>query len=349
MDTKYYDFKNKIEDEKITEIIKAFKDGEIIAFPTETVYGLGADINNDKAIRNIFKAKNRPVDNPLIAHIGNIDNLEKLVDSVPKKAKMLMDKFWPGPLTIVLKKKDSISSVATGGLNTIGIRMPNHIITEIILSKDLTIVAPSANISGSPSPTSFSHVKNDLDRLIYGIINGGECLEGIESTILEITDDKPVVLRPGTITIEELREVIGEVDLDSSLLGKSVDKPKAPGMKYRHYAPKGEVYIIQERENIEALNKKIAEEGMDKKNTAIVSFEENLNHYSTIRGVKNISLGSRNDLKEGISYLYSILRDCDSLNIENIFIEKTEENNLGFAYMNRVKKAANNNFLRGVR
>lgn len=347
MKTKYYDFQEKIDEEQLDEIIKAYKDGEVIAFPTETVYGLGANIYNDEAIEKIYIAKNRPADNPLIAHIGYMEQLSKLVEKVPLKAKKLIEAFWPGPLTIIFKKNKEISMVATAGLDTIGVRMPDHPVIESILVKgDLVLVAPSANISGSPSPTTMKHVADDLDGLVYGIIDGGNCDEGIESTIIDMSGDIPVILRPGTITKEDLEEEIGHVEIDESLLGISIKVAKAPGMKYKHYAPKAKVYILEINGNTDLINKKIISMKLDFKKCAIIYFEENFKHYNNIDIANKISLGSLLDLRTGIRNLFRILRDCDILGVEHIFIEDFKEEGLGFSYMNRLKKAANNNYLK---
>lgn len=347
MKTKYYDFQEKIDEEQLDEIIKAYKDGEVIAFPTETVYGLGANIYNDEAIEKIYIAKNRPADNPLIAHIGYMEQLSKLVEKVPLKARKLIEAFWPGPLTIIFKKNKEISMVATAGLDTIGVRMPDHPVIESILVKgDLVLVAPSANISGSPSPTTMKHVADDLDGLVYGIIDGGNCDEGIESTIIDMSGDIPVILRPGTITKEDLEEEIGHVEIDESLLGISIKVAKAPGMKYKHYAPKAKVYILENNGNTDLINKKIISMKLDFKKCAIIYFEENFKHYNNIDIANKISLGSLLDLRTGIRNLFRILRDCDILGVEHIFIEDFKEEGLGFSYMNRLKKAANNNYLK---
>lgn len=347
MKTKYYDFQEKIDEEQLDEIIKAYKEGEVIAFPTETVYGLGANIYNDEAIEKIYIAKNRPADNPLIAHIGYMEQLSKLVEKVPLKAKKLIEAFWPGPLTIIFKKNKEISMVATAGLDTIGVRMPDHPVIESILVKgDLVLVAPSANISGSPSPTTMKHVADDLDGLVYGIIDGGNCDEGIESTIIDMSGDIPVILRPGTITKEDLEEEIGHVEIDESLLGISIKVAKAPGMKYKHYAPKAKVYILENNGNTDLINKKIISMKLDFKKCAIIYFEENFKHYNNIDIANKISLGSLLDLRTGIRNLFRILRDCDILGVEHIFIEDFKEEGLGFSYMNRLKKAANNNYLK---
>ncbi|MDD2370916.1 MAG: L-threonylcarbamoyladenylate synthase [Firmicutes bacterium] len=347
MKTKYYDFSEIISEADLDDIITAYKRGEVIAFPTETVYGLGADINNDEAILKIYKAKNRPSDNPLIAHIGSIDQLEGLVKVVPEKAKLLIDAFWPGPLTIIFNKNNNISNVATAGLPSIGIRMPDHPVIESILVKgDLVLVAPSANISGSPSPTTMKHVSNDLDGLIYGIIDGGNCEEGIESTIIDLTSEVPTILRPGTITKEDIEEAIGKIEFDESLIGTAVVIAKAPGMKYKHYAPEAKVYIIDNCNNIELILLEINKEKMNIKKCALICFDENNINYDTIGTPNKFSLGSQSDLKYAIRNLYRILRDCDILGIENIFIEGYKEVGLGFSYMNRLRKAANGNFLK---
>lgn len=347
MKTKYYDFREKIDEEQLDEIIKAYKSGEVLAFPTETVYGLGANIEDESAIKKIYLAKNRPSDNPLIAHIGYMDQLLQLVEKVPPIAQKLMDTFWPGPLTLIFKKNRRISSSATAGLDTIGIRMPDHPVIESILVKgELILVAPSANISGSPSPTTMKHVSDDLDSFVYGIIDGGSCDEGIESTIIDISGEVPVILRPGTITKEELEEEIGHIETDKSLLGISTNVARAPGMKYKHYAPKAKVYILENKGNTDLITKRIINKKLDFRKCALICFDENIEHYRNVGIVNKISLGSIFDLRTGIRNLFRILRDCDILGIENIFIEDFKEEGLGFSYMNRLKKAANNNYLK---
>lgn len=347
MKTRYYDFRNEIDEKKLEEIIKAYKDGEVIAFPTETVYGLGADIGSDEAIKKIYKAKNRPGDNPLIAHIATTEQLRELTDDVPEKAIRLMEVFWPGPLTIILRKKKEISRLATAGLDTIGIRQPDHPVIESILGKgNLILVAPSANISGSPSPTTMKHVADDLDGLVYGIIDGGDCEEGIESTIIDLSGDRPLILRPGTITREEIEEEIGKVELDKSLLGAPATEARAPGMKYRHYAPKARVYILLNNESSTLIEKKISDYGLEKNKCSLLIFDENKEDYKNLEIPHVMSLGSKKDLRTGIKNLYRLLRDCDILGIENIFIEGCKEEGLGFSYMNRLKKAASHNYLK---
>lgn len=220
------------------------------------------------------------------------------------------------------------------------------LLKSILVKGRLILVAPSANISGSPSPTSFNHVKNDLDGLIYGIIDGGDCEEGIESTVIDLSEKIPVILRPGTIIKEEIEEEIGKVKLDKSLLVKEAKRPKSPGMKYKHYAPKAKIYIIREKESIKSIEEKIGESIIKRDKTALVVFRENLDNYKSLLVGRKVVMGGKNNLKEGIRNLYRILRDCDILGVENIFIEEAKEQGLGFSYMNRLKKAGNYNFLK---
>lgn len=347
MNTQYYDFRHKLNEAELDEIIEAYKEGEVLAFPTETVYGLGADIFNEEAIARIYQAKKRPQDNPLIAHIGNEAALEKLALEIPETARTLMSVFWPGPLTIILKKKPEISSAATAGLPSIGIRMPDHPVIESILVKGgLILVAPSANLSGSPSPTDMEHVREDLDGRVYGIIDGGPCEEGIESTIIDCTVSPPMILRPGTITREAIEEEIGPVDLDPSLLGEEVLVARAPGMKYKHYAPKATTYIIGDKERLSLIEEEMKRGSLDPSRTALILFEENLEHYAPLETGFKMPIGSHSSLKHAIRNLYRILRDCDILGIETIFIEASKEEGLGFSYMNRLKKAAGFNYLK---
>lgn len=346
MKTRYYDFRREIGEKELDEIIGAYRNGEVIAFPTETVYGLGADLFNEDAIAKIYQAKNRPQDNPLIAHIGSEEALKRLVREVPAPARTLMDVFWPGPLTIILEKRPEISRTATAGLPSIGVRMPDHPVIESILVKgNLILVAPSANLSGSPSPTDMEHVREDLDGRVYGIIDGGPCGEGIESTIIDFTGSRPMILRPGTITREAIEEEIGPVDLDPSLLGGEAAVARAPGMKYRHYAPKARTLIIREREAFSLIEGELRREGLDPSRAGVVCFEENLDHYDGLQVGHKLPIGGRGTLKHAIRNLYRILRDCDILGIETIFIEAAKEEGLGFSFMNRLKKAAGYHFL----
>jgi L-threonylcarbamoyladenylate synthase len=229
----------------ITEAAKLLKQQEIVAFPTETVYGLGADATSDVAINKIFLAKGRPNDNPLIVHIGDLAQLSDIVSSIPSSAQQLIDAFWPGPLTIVLPKQKHISDALTAGLDTVGVRMPSHpIALQLLQEVKLPLAAPSANVSGKPSPTTSKHVYDDLNGKIAGIVDGGETTVGLESTVIDCNTDIVTILRPGSITQEDIELVIGPVQLDVAL-NKVEAIPKSPGLKYQHYAPNAKMSIVE--------------------------------------------------------------------------------------------------------
>ncbi|HAA64145.1 MAG TPA: threonylcarbamoyl-AMP synthase, partial [Thermoanaerobacter sp.] len=252
--------KNNPEIELIDFAAKVIKEGGLVAFPTETVYGIGANSFNEEAIKKIFIAKGRPQDNPLIVHIAELEQIYDLVKEVPQKAKTLMKKFWPGPLTLIFKKSQKVPYVNTAGMDTVAIRMPSNTIAHLLIKRaEVPISAPSANVSGKPSPTDASHVIEDLYGKVDVIIDGGKCDVGVESTVLDLTEKVPVILRPGAVTLEMLREVIGNVEVDPSLLKKPQEdlKPKSPGMKYKHYSPNAEVYIVTG--DLEKVVKKIQE------------------------------------------------------------------------------------------
>ncbi len=247
---KHWIVENDVENNKsypqIVEAARILQENEVVAFPTETVYGLGANAKSDAAVEKIFKAKGRPSDNPLIVHISNKNQLEGLVMSVPSSAEKLIEAYWPGPLTIIFNKKENVlSEKVTAGLDTVAIRMPDHpVALAIIEAAGLPIAAPSANRSGKPSPTTAQHVIDDLDGRIIGVVDGGETGVGVESTVVDCTGPVPIILRPGGVTKEQLQEVVGEIIVDPSLKeGKGA--PKSPGMKYTHYAPDAPVYLVE--------------------------------------------------------------------------------------------------------
>ena len=283
----------------IEEAGKVIRNGGTVAFPTETVYGLGANALDDEAVRKIFIAKGRPQDNPLIIHVSTKE-ISELVKDVPEVAQKIIDKFWPGPLTVILEKKDIIPNVTSANLNTIGIRMPNsEIALKLIELAERPIAAPSANISGRPSPTEVERCVEDLNGRVDYIIGGESSDIGVESTIVDCTVNPPLVLRPGGITLEMLKEINPEIELDKALKSKPNDdfKPKAPGMKYKHYAPNAHLKIIKGKneKTIEIINE-IVENYIEKGNdVAILTTNENLNKFNN---GKVISLGSENDLKE---------------------------------------------------
>ena len=325
----------------IEEAGKVIRNGGTVAFPTETVYGLGANALDDEAVRKIFIAKGRPQDNPLIIHVSTKE-ISELVKDVPEVAQKIIDKFWPGPLTVILEKKDIIPNVTSANLNTIGIRMPNsEIALKLIELAERPIAAPSANISGRPSPTEVERCVEDLNGRVDYIIGGESSDIGVESTIVDCTVNPPLVLRPGGITLEMLKEINPEIELDKALKSKPNDdfKPKAPGMKYKHYAPNAHLKIIKGKneKTIEIINE-IVENYIEKGNdVAILTTNENLNKFNN---GKVISIGSENDLKEIAKNLFEALRKCDDLRVQYILCQGFEENGVGLAIMNRLNKAA---------
>ena len=309
---------------------------EVIAFPTETVYGLGGNAKNDEAIAKIFAAKGRPSDNPLIIHIAKKEQLAELVKEVPEKAEQLMEAFWPGALTIIFQLKEgALSKLATAGLNTVGIRMPDHpVALKLLELANLPIAAPSANTSGKPSPTTALHVKEDLDSVIAGIVDGGPTGVGVESTVIDCTDSVPVILRPGGVSHEDIEKVIGEVMLDKALVNKD-SAPKSPGMKYTHYAPNAPLYLVQApKERIQEL---VAEERSNGKKAGVLTTEENQEYY---QADYIFVCGKRADLSTVAANLYDGLRSFNHSDVDIIFAEVFPYEGVGHAIMNRLMKAA---------
>ena len=332
--------KNCIDRDVIEEAGALLKSGALVAFPTETVYGLGANALDAAASAKIYAAKGRPSDNPLIIHIADMESLGLITEEIPEAAVKLADRFWPGPLTMVLKKSAVVPYGTTGGLDTVAVRMPSHpVALELIRYGGGYIAAPSANTSGRPSPTLASHVADDMDGIIPMILDGGAVGIGIESTIVDLTENIPTILRPGFITKEMLEAVVGEVQLDKGLEADAKTPPKAPGMKYRHYAPKAELIIVegvrnQVVEKINALSLENQKKGIV---TGIIGTEETVSHYLT--GIVK-SMGRRNDELSISSHLYAILREFDESEAEIIYSESFEEGAMGSAIMNRLLKAA---------
>ena len=319
-------------------IIKA---GGLVAFPTETVYGLGGDAFNPDSSKKIYSAKGRPSDNPLIVHISDFNDIYKVASDVPESAKKLADRFWPGPLTMILKKVEELPKETTGGLDTVAIRMPvDPVALEFIKSSGGFVAAPSANKSGRPSPTSAKYVVEDLDGLVEMIIEGEDSTIGLESTIVDLTSDKPMILRPGFITKEDLEEVLGEVLIDQTIISQdSKAAPKAPGMKYRHYAPKGDVTIIRgENERVvEYINERILEAKSKGLKTGVIATFENVDRYLA-DSIKNI--GRKNDKETIAKNLFRILREFDDESVMVIYTEEFGSDGLSLATMNRLLKAA---------
>lgn len=353
----------------LREAGELLRQGEVVAFPTETVYGLGANALDSAACKKIYAVKGRPADNPLIVHIASFEEVKDIVRIWPETAEICARKFWPGPLTIVLPKKGIIPDIVSGGLDTVAVRMPSHpVALALIKAAGCPLAAPSANISGKPSPTNADHVWQDLNGKIPMLIDAGASTVGLESTVLDLTGGNPVILRPGGITREQLEAVLGRVDLDRGVSGSyggssdrkeegcpgnqedtndtedAVVKPRSPGMKYRHYAPEGEVVLIGGTisEKIDKIfdflqNKK------DKTKTALLCLEETASALPADIIMKVdllFILGSKDNLESVASRLFEGLRCCDKQRTEVILAEEIPEEGIGLAFMNRLRKAA---------
>ena len=328
--------------EEIQRAGKLLAEGELVAFPTETVYGLGGAALQPEAAGKIYAAKGRPSDNPLIVHIPDVSALRRIVTEVPPQAEKLAEAFWPGPLTMIFWKNDQVPCATTGGMDTVAVRMPNHpVALELIRQSGCLIAAPSANTSGRPSPTEAAHVAEDMDGRIPMILDGGSVDIGIESTIIDLTESVPMVLRPGYITPEMLSEVLGEsVILDPGIVAEDdTKKPKAPGMKYKHYAPKADMIIVDgsSEQVIKKINELAAEAGKQGKKTAVIATEETKDQY---QADVVLSMGSREDEDSIARHLYHILRECDELSVGSIYSECFSTPRIGQAIMNRLLKAA---------
>ncbi len=340
------DLTGQIDETVLRQAGKILRGGGLVAFPTETVYGLGADALNAESSRKIYAAKGRPSDNPLIIHIAKFEDLYQIVSEVSEAAKKLAEQFWPGPLTMIFKKADCVPYATTGGLDTVAVRMPdNEIALKLIKAGGGYVAAPSANTSGRPSPTTAQHVAEDMSGRIEMILDGGSVGIGVESTIVDLSEEMPMILRPGYVTQEMLKEVIGEVKLDPALL--SVDetvRPKAPGMKYRHYAPKADMIIVegQTEDVICEINRRIEEERKAGGTPGVIASEETKDRYENAV-VK--SMGSRKDELSISRHLYSVLRAFDEEGVSRIFSESFDTPVLGTAIMNRLEKAAGHQIL----
>lgn len=333
---------NNPEAELIAQAAKIIKLGGLVAFPTETVYGLGANAFSADAAQKIYAAKGRPSDNPLIVHIADYDELYNIAEKVPAYARALMDAFWPGPMTLVFPKKACVPDATTGGLPTVAVRMPSHKTAAMLITlSGVPIAAPSANASGRPSTTTAEHVINDLDGKIEMIIDGGPCDIGLESTIIDVTGDAPVLLRPGYITVEDICRVAGSCSIDPAIQGPPKEglRPKAPGMKYRHYAPKGEMAIISGESSkvAEYINEKIGEDVAEGRKAAVLCSAESASLYSCDYVM---SAGHRDSDEEIARNLFALLRDMDEKGIEKIYAENFSDGKRGMAIMNRMLKAA---------
>lgn len=338
---------NTFSPDELTEAGNIIKDGGLVAFPTETVYGLGGDGLNPESSKKIYEAKGRPSDNPLIIHIAELKDLFTITSGVSDKALLLAEKFWPGPLTMILKKAQVVPYETTGGLDTVAVRMPdNKIALEFIKKAGGFVAAPSANLSGRPSPTKASHVENDMNGRIEMIIDGGISTIGLESTIVDMTEEVPIILRPGFISINSLSRVVGDVVYDAAILESGSDEPpRAPGMKYRHYAPKGDLSIVKgEKDKVIEYIRAQAEQALSEgERVGIIATEETyLNYSATV--VQNI--GSRDDEATIARRLYAVLREFDEDGITRIYSEEFDTPNMGQAIMNRLIKAAGHHIIK---
>lgn len=343
MNTKIERVNPKQIDETIMEEAgRLIAEGELVAFPTETVYGLGGDALHPEASKKIYAAKGRPSDNPLIVHIADFSDMERVAREVPEAAKKLADAFWPGPLTMIVNKSDAVPLATTGGMNTVAVRMPNHpVALDLIRKSGCLIAAPSANTSGRPSPTEASHVAEDLSGKIAMILDGGPVGIGIESTIIDLTEPTPMVLRPGYITPEMLSKVLGEeVIIDPGIIAADdTRKPKAPGMKYKHYAPKADMVIVDgpQAAVIEKINALVQQKRSAGEKVAVIATEESEHSY---QADVILSMGSRSNEDAIAQHLYRILRECDELHVDAIYSESFQTPRIGQAIMNRLLKAA---------
>jgi len=348
--TKVFKIKNIQKDIKNIEIAaETLKLGGTVVFPTETVYGLGANALDNNAVEKIFTAKGRPADNPIIVHIWNIEQIASIAVEIPTKLKVLAEKFWPGPLTLVVKKSEALTEIVTAGLDTVGIRMPdNPVALALLKHANIPVAAPSANISGSPSPTSANHVLKDLDGRVDIIIDGGDCSVGLESTVLDVSGEIPVLLRPGAVTLEQIEDVIGRVDIDEHInikMEENAEKPRSPGVKYKHYSPEAEVILF------DGSIKKIVEEIKERargyssrgKKVGIMATEQTKQFYNI--GLVR-SLGDRNKPETIAANLFRLLREFDEEKVDIIFMEAIEKSGIGMAIMNRMVRAAGYNIIK---
>jgi len=334
--------------DKIKAAAKIIREGGLVAFPTETVYGLGADALNPEAVRRIYAAKKRPLDNPIIVHISDKRDLYKLAREVPENIDELT-RLWPGPLTIILKASEAVPRETTGGLDTVAIRMPNHkVALALIRESGVPIAAPSANLAGRPSPTTAEHVKQDLNGRIDMILDAGPTRIGVESTVVDLTSNPPQILRPGGFPFEDLKRIIKDLRLHPSVTADRevyIERPPSPGMKHRHYAPKAKLILVEGR--MEALTDKIQElvnkYSCDGRRVGVLSTDETKHLY---RADVVKSLGSRNDPACMARKLFRLLREFDEEKVDVIIAEGVPMRHLGLAVMNRLRKASGFNIVK---
>jgi len=333
---------------KIRVAAEVLKKGGLVAFPTETVYGLGANALDEKAVLKIFKAKNRPPDNPIIVHVANEDDIYVLAEHVPEIAEKLIGEFWPGPLTLLFVRSEAVPNAVTAGLATVAIRMPSHAVAHTLISEaGIPVAAPSANLAGRPSPTSAKHVLDDLSGRIEVLIDGGEIGYGVESTVLDLTTDPPTVLRPGPTTVEELRKVVGEVEVHPIAKAEvpiEVAIARSPGMKYRHYAPAAKVVVVEGP--LEGIIRKVQElvdaQRKPGKKVGVMAMEETAPKYRA--DVVKV-VGGHRDPRAVAKNLFKVFRELDAEGVNFVVAEGLEPTGIGLAVMNRLRKAAGYNIV----
>ncbi|MGX6979578.1 L-threonylcarbamoyladenylate synthase [Vagococcus elongatus] len=329
---------------QLQQAVSALLKGELVAFPTETVYGLGADATNSEAVKKVFEAKGRPSDNPLIVHVASKEDVSLYAQGITSEAKKIMAAFWPGPLTLIFEiKPDAFNPVVTGGLSTAAFRMPdNHLTLSLIKKTGRPLVGPSANISGKPSPTTAEHVLHDLRGKIAGVLDDGPTKVGVESTVLDMTTNPPMILRPGAVTKEDLEQVIDKAAIDCSLAGAE-ETPKSPGMKYKHYAPEVPVYMIDaKKQNWQEAVKWAEDSGL---RAGLLGSKARLKPFIG-KSLEIFYLSEESDVTESMRQLFSGLRALDEVTpkLDVIFVETYSDKGKGLAYMNRLKKAANQKY-----
>lgn len=348
METKVWIVDNHVENQvscaQIVDAAQLLQAGEVVAFPTETVYGLGANALSNEAVEKIFTAKGRPGDNPLIVHIGDRSQLSMIVREIPAQAQRVMDAFWPGPLTLILPKTDAVASRVTANLDSVGVRMPDHPVALLLIREaGVPIAAPSANRSGRPSPTTAEHVLEDLRGRIAGIVDAGSTGVGVESTVLDVTVQPPMILRPGGVTLEQLQEVIPDVRIDPAFLATEAEKPRSPGMKYTHYAPQGELWIIagETKQALSQMKSMLQEAKEHGQKTGVLATRETAEYWRQIQSADVVlECGSQDDLGSAARDLYATLRKFDEDEVQFIVAQAFSKEGLGLAVMNRLEKAA---------
>ena len=343
----YYNWEKNIKKEELNNIVKLVQNGEIIIFPTETVYGIGANAFDKDAVNKVFEAKNRPLDNPLIVLVSKKEDIKNIAKNISEIEQILIDNFMPGPFTLVLEKKESVPDIVSASSSYVGVRIPdNKIAKKIVEASGVPIVGPSANISGKISGTNILDIKDELEQKVSAIIDGGESKIGIESTVVKVIDGIPTILRPGKITLKDIRKVTGKARISEKVLKQLAEDEniESPGMKYKHYTPTTPCRLIcsaSEEKQIQLMNEQIVENNKD---VVVLIFEEDIDKIN-IEKKKIITIGTRKDLNTVMKKIFKALRQADKYNAKIILIEGTKKEDLGLAIMNRLLKACEYDYI----